>query len=107
MADAIAASGHSPTLLYRLAEVEQKIAEVDRQLTAPKDLDITASVNEIGKFVTKELLDIRSIVHEDVTKTKLALRRHIRNLVLTPKDFVTGKIRGCESLLRHQSLFSM
>src|SRR5260370_10576605 len=98
LADAIAASGHSPTLLRRLAEVEQKIAEGDRQLTAHKEFDVTASLDEIREFVTKELLDIRSILREDVAKTKLALRRHIRDLVLTPKEADAGKyyeVSGC------------
>jgi DNA invertase Pin-like site-specific DNA recombinase len=91
LADAIAANGHSPTLLRRLGQVEQQVADIDGQLAARKEFDVTASLDEIREFVTKELLDIRSILREDVTKTKLALRRHIRDLVLTPKRADTGR----------------
>jgi len=109
LADAIAASGHSPTSLLRLAEVEQKIAEVDRQRRAHQEFDATASLAEIREFVTKELLDIGSILREEVTKTKLALRRHIRDLVLTSKEAglastTKSQVRGswCQRTTVHQ-----
>ncbi len=90
IADAIAASGHSQILLKRLADIEQQITVIDRELAEDEIAPWKTSVSEIRDFVTRELLDIRALLRENVAQAKLTLRRHIRELVLTPTDGADG-----------------
>ena len=49
-----------------------------------------SSLSEIRDFVTRELLDLRALLREKVAQAKLMLRRHIRDLVLTPMEGAEG-----------------
>jgi len=51
---------------------------------------LKTSIAEIRDFITRELLSIRSLLRENVAQTKLILRRHIRDLVLTPQEGPDG-----------------
>jgi DNA invertase Pin-like site-specific DNA recombinase len=90
IADAIAAGGHSQTLLKRLADIEQQIATIEREAAEDEVAPLKTSVSEIRDFVTRELLDIRGLLRENVAQAKLTLRRHIRDLVLTPMEGADG-----------------
>jgi hypothetical protein len=89
---AIAAAGHSPTLLSMLAEAEAKVQVADRRIEAYKAPDVKTSVSEIRGYVTKALLDLRSLLHTVVDKAKLKLSQHVDELVLTPRETETGRV---------------
>ena len=89
---AIAAAGHSPTLLKMLAEVEAKVQDADRRIEVHKAPDIKTSVAEVREYVTKALLDLRSLLHTVVHKAKLKLAQHLVELVLTPRETETGRV---------------
>ena len=81
---AIAASGHSPTLLGLLAEAENKIAELDLRIEAQRPPDIKASTQEIRDYALKSILDLKSLLRSVTQKTKVKLAQHVKELVLAP-----------------------
>jgi site-specific DNA recombinase len=91
LADAIAAIGHSPTLLSQLAAIETEISKIDGELAeinTPHKLDVT--IAELRKFVSEKALDLRSVLRADVAVARQALAKHIEKLVLTPKETPNG-----------------
>ncbi len=85
LADAIAQTGHSPTLLGRLSDVESELARVEERIRAHEPFDPTATEEEIRDFVTKNVLHLRNTLRGDVTVAKAALQTHMGRLILTPK----------------------
>jgi len=90
IADAIAASGHSSILLKRLGEIESQISAIETQLAENDMPALRVTVAEMREFVFRELLDIRGLLRENVAQTKLTLRKHIRDLVLTLENGPEG-----------------
>jgi site-specific DNA recombinase len=83
--DAIAATGHSASLLSKLAEVEGAIEDLDRRIEEYKPMDVSATVEEVRDFVYRNILNLRGLLHMDASNSKEALARHIGQLVLKPK----------------------
>jgi site-specific DNA recombinase len=90
LTDAIAAAGHSAALLAKLAEVEASIGDLDRRMEEYKPMDVSATMEEIRDFVYHNVLNLRGLLHQDPSKSKDALARHIGQLVLKPKQTPTG-----------------
>jgi chromosome segregation ATPase len=102
LTDAIANTGHSPALLSKLGEVEADIAKLDRQIDLHKPINIATTVGEMREFVSRNLINLRSLLHEDASRAKTALSRHIGQLVLKPKQTPSGplyEVSGGLSLL--------
>jgi site-specific DNA recombinase len=92
LVDAVAAAGHSPALLSSLAQVEGQLADVDVKIENHKPINISATLAEIRDFVYSNVLNLRGLLHEDASKSKLAVARHIGQLVLKPKQTPTGPV---------------
>ena len=92
MADAIADAGHSPALLSRLTTAEADLARVDREIATYRPIDVAASVGDIQDFVTKNVMQLRSLLRRDAPTAKAALMKHIKQLVLTPEDKPPGRV---------------
>jgi site-specific DNA recombinase len=92
LADAIADAGHSPALLSRLTTAEADLARVDREIVTYRPVDVAASVGDIQDFVTKNVMQLRSLLRRDAPTAKAALMKHIKQLVLTPEDQPSGRV---------------
>ena len=95
IADAIAADGcrQSPTLLSRLGEIETRIREIQTRLEKPKVVNkLSSSIGEVRNFVLKKAGDLRSVLAGDPVLAKDNLRKHVRELVLTPKQTPSGPV---------------
>jgi len=93
LTDAIAEAGHSPALLSKLGGLEGNIAELDRRIDSCKPLDITTTtVRELREFVSRNVLNLRGLLHEDANGSKAALSRHIGELILKPRQTPTGPV---------------
>jgi site-specific DNA recombinase len=92
LTDAIADAGHSPALLSKLGEVEAHIAELDRHIDSCKPMDIATTVGEIRDFVSRNLINLKGLLHEDASRSKAAFSRHIGQLILKPKQTPSGPI---------------
>jgi hypothetical protein len=68
MADAIADAGHSPTMLAKLAAVEEQIAAVDRLLEARKPIDLSTTVGEIREFVSRNVFQLKELLRGDASR---------------------------------------
>jgi site-specific DNA recombinase len=93
LAEAIAAMGHSPTLLSQLATVETQIARIDQDLAeinTPRDLEVTMA--DLRKFVAEKALDLQGVLRADVSSARQALAKHVEKLVLTPKETLEGPV---------------
>jgi site-specific DNA recombinase len=89
---AIADAGHSPTLLSSLAAVESQLDLLDQQIKAHRPVVLEFTLAEVEEFVSKNLLQLRSLLASDPTAAKTALGQHIKTLVLTPRQMATGPV---------------
>jgi site-specific DNA recombinase len=93
VAEAIAAIGHSPSLLAQLATIETEIAKLDEQLsTLNQPQEISASLEELREFFCEKALELRTVLRADVDRARLAMAKHIKKLVLTPKETPEGPV---------------
>ena len=92
VAEAIAAAGHSPTLLAQLASIEGQIRELDRHFETQKPVDLTASIEEMEAFAHKSLLHLRDVLRQNPETARISLLKHIKRLVLTPKEMPSGTV---------------
>ena len=83
---AIAAAGHSPALLKKLAEAEEKIASIKARIEAHRPPDVKHAVTEVRDYAYKAIFDMKSLFHAVSQKAKVKLAQHIKELVLTPKE---------------------
>jgi hypothetical protein len=90
LTDAIAVAGHSPALLSKFGEVEAHIARLDSHVESWKPMDIPTTVREMRGFVSRNLSNLRGLLHEDASRSKAAFSRHLGQLVLKPKQTPAG-----------------
>ena len=84
--EAIAAIGHSPSLLAQLSSIEAEIAKLDDRLTEmnqPRDLAI--SLEDLREVLHERASEIGALLRGDVEVARLALAKYADRLVLTPK----------------------
>jgi site-specific DNA recombinase len=93
IAEAIAAMGHSPTLLAQLSSVEREIGLLDSRLSATnKPLQFAANIEEMREFVAKKAMGLTAVLRSDVTTARRVLANHVQKLVLTPKEAPDGDV---------------
>jgi len=110
IAEAIAAAGHSPALLAQLASAESELRRVERDIEANKPLDVEAATAEIRDFFSKSVLNLQSVLQEDIGRARSALARHIEQVVLTPRQQPSGpvfEVSGKFELLEKQDVMQM
>jgi hypothetical protein len=91
--DAISLHGFSEALSARLLAVEIRSKEISVILDSPRELQqVGFSNEEIREFVLRKAEDFVSALKGDPHSVKEALRRHIKELVLTPKETATGSV---------------
>ena len=91
LAEAIAAIGHSPSLLAQLSVVEAEIEKVDNRLVLTnKPQQFTIQMQELRDFVAHKALDLTAVLRSDVVTARRALANHVQKLVLTPKETPQG-----------------
>jgi site-specific DNA recombinase len=93
VAEAIAAMGHSPSLLTQLGAIEGEIAKIDDQISSlnqPQELGV--SYDDLSKFFYEKASELREALRADVETARKALAKHIQKLVLTPKETSDGPI---------------
>ncbi len=92
LVSAIAKSGDSPALLSGLVAVESALAQLDQQLKAHCPFDLEGAIVEMREVVTKNLMQLRTLVAGDPAFAKSALSKHIKQLVLTPTQLAPGPV---------------
>ncbi len=89
VADAIAAAGHSPILLQRLSDIERKLTEVNRKIAELRPPKPVLKPSEIRDFVRKKLMNLPSLLRDNVARAKRELLEHVKEIVLTPVENMT------------------
>ena len=93
LAEAIASMGYSPTLGVQLTQIERDIKTIDDKLASVNQpLDLAYSLEGVREFASAKLLDLRTLVHADITAARTALAKHIAEIVLTPKQSPEGPV---------------
>ena len=92
LADAVAAAGHSPTLLTRLAATESEIESINCKLEQLRPVNLKIDMEETREFVLKNVLQLRRLIRQDASLGKAALMKHLGQLTLTPRDTEAGKV---------------
>jgi hypothetical protein len=91
IADAIAAVGHSPTLISRLVDVEKQIKEIDDNKTLRKATSFKVQAEEVRRYVMSSLLQTSEILRDGLQPAKMAMARHVGELKMTPVETERGK----------------
>jgi len=92
LAAAVAEAGHSPTLLANLHTIEAQIAEIDRQTTFSKPMEISAALSQARQFVYTTVLRLKELFRGEATALKTVLAQHIGQLTLIPKQTPQGAV---------------
>jgi hypothetical protein len=93
LAEAIAAMGHSPTLLSQLSTVEREAERVEARLAQMnKPMDLAVTLEELREFVARKAADLGGILRADVATARRTLAKHIEKLVLTPRETPEGAV---------------
>jgi hypothetical protein len=72
--------------------VESRIEDIDRRIDSFKPIDVAATIDDLRDFVSRNVINLRCLLRQDVGKSKIALSRHIGQLILKPKQTPTGPI---------------
>ena len=110
VSNAIAEAGHSPTLLAHLALIESELARVEQRIEAHQPVDLNTTEEEIREFATRNVLHLRTLLRGDVTHARLALMKHVGQLVLMPRQTSTGpmfEVSGAMNLLGEKDVMLM
>jgi DNA invertase Pin-like site-specific DNA recombinase len=104
LADAIRQHGFSSFLSAELTKLESRIAEIDRLLTVkPTSKPTTFTDEQIAEFLRQECQNFCDALAGDAEFARREIQKHIRSLVLTPKDTPDGlvlEVSGDVALLR-------
>ena len=92
LASAIEDAGHSPTLLARLASIEAAIGRVDERVKSHKPVDLKTTTEQIRDFATKNVMNLQGLLGGDVIRAKSALVKHVKQLVLKPRERPSGPV---------------
>jgi site-specific DNA recombinase len=92
IASAIAEAGHSRSLLTELQSLEAEIEQVERQIATCKPFDVTALLSEARKFAADRLMNLSTFLRANAEVAKPAILKHIKQLVLTPRQSPTGPV---------------
>ena len=72
--------------VLQLNQIERDIKTIDDKLASVNQpLDLAYSLEGVREFASAKLLDLRALVHADITAARTALAKHIAQIVLTPK----------------------
>ena len=89
---AIADTGHSSSLLTELQSIEAEIEQVERQIATCKPFDVKALLSEARKFAADRLMNLATFLRANADLAKPAILKHIKQLVLTPRQSPTGPV---------------
>ena len=89
---AIAETGHSRSLLAELQTIELEIEHVGEQIATSKPMDPNMVLAEARNFATGRLMNLRTFLRANAETAKPAIMKHIKQLVLTPRQTPTGPI---------------
>ena len=91
---AVADGQPSRFLLAKLAELEQELNAVTRQLAGEKPGEAKSDLSDVRKFVEARLQDLRKLLsaEQTVAEARAAISNHVQRITLTPqgKAFVAS-----------------
>ncbi|MEO5925706.1 MAG: recombinase family protein [Bryobacteraceae bacterium] len=92
IADAIAVTGHSQTLIERLQMLERKIAETETRERRSKSVVQRPSVDELRRFVRERIGNLNQLVEGDPERARTTFAKHLPLIVLTPSNRDGGPV---------------
>jgi hypothetical protein len=75
-----------------LRKLKSELAEIKAQMRRLESPSIKTTVSDIRKYVSRSLVDLRSLFEGNVYRAKLELSKHVTKLVLTPKQTPEGPV---------------
>lgn len=99
---AIASGLDSPTIRAEITKRETEIANLVTMVAGRKNNSARTQVRNLRKFVESSMSDVRSLLtgkHANPTATRMALSKHIEEIVLLPDEGQAVKYRGKWKLL--------
>ncbi len=82
----------SPTLLSQLSHVENRIDTISRELEEPESEIPDVPIEHIRKVVLQKAKDLEEILMGSPEDAKVALRTHVRPLLLAPIESPDGPL---------------
>ncbi len=85
LAATMAACGPIPTLVKQMRQRNQELEQITSQLLTTEPGSVSAEVAKIRHFVTRQLSDIRQLLHVDPQKAKTELSKHVTEIKMVPE----------------------
>jgi site-specific DNA recombinase len=95
LGEAIAENGsrQSPTLSSLLRKIEAQVEAINARLEGPKEIERKLiSKDEARTFVLQKARDLQTLLKGDPLIAKQTLRKHIKQLILAPKQSPAGPV---------------
>lgn len=99
---AFATGFDSPTIRAEITKREREIADLVTRVAGRKSNSARTQVRNLRKFVESSMNDVRSLLtgkHANLVATRMALSKHIEEIVLLPDEGQAVKYRGKWKLL--------
>jgi site-specific DNA recombinase len=84
--DAIAAHGHSKSMLEQISVREREISAITERLLAATGDSIQARVEEVKTLVEEGISNLRDLLNENAPLAKTVLHRHLDNIRMSPAN---------------------
>jgi hypothetical protein len=95
LAEAVAQTGHSTSLLQAIAEREQEFAEIEKSL-CQEGANGRSSAEEMREFAVTRLSALPGLLSSDVARARSELARHIDFVKMTPTEEDGNRRYVCE-----------
>jgi site-specific DNA recombinase len=86
LADAVAQSGGSASLLAAISQREREHQEITEQVLATGPRSVETELAEIRGFVKDQISDIRAVLGRDAGRARLELAKHVREIKMQPRQ---------------------
>jgi hypothetical protein len=83
---AIAATGHSPSIVEAIGERERELRSITKQLLGNEQQAVTPKLDELRQFVTERLMNIHTLLNCDVERARAELGKHVTGTTLQPQQ---------------------
>jgi hypothetical protein len=82
---AVAESGHSRAMLEELARKEGELQAIADQLLSASPDSIESRIEEIRRFVTNRLNNLRDVLSKDAVLARTKILKHTNEITMTPQ----------------------
>jgi site-specific DNA recombinase len=92
LAEAIAATGHNPTILQLIEERQRELDQLTQEISPASGAGVELHPGGIREFVKRGLSDLLELLNADTSRARAELLKHTREIRMTPEKDDNGRL---------------